>query len=430
MHSPDNTDSCVPLRRPHRRASAFARLAGANLAAQSAEQLSLAAVPLVAVLLLDAGPGTIGLLATVQTLPFLLLSMPLGVLADRVSKRRLMVAAEALRALALLGLLLAVLSGGLSVTWLGVLGFIGAIGTVGFSVAAPALLPALVARDALAHCNGRLELARSAAFAAGPAVAGALVAWGGATSAFVLATVLSATAVALLLRIAEPAPDPAAQVHARHPLTEVREGAALIWQHPMLRPVLLTAVVWNIAWFVLQAAYVTYAVHGLGLDARGVGLTLAAYGAGMVVGALLASRITTALPFGRAVQLGPAVSVLAAGLMAATLAVPSGALAALAFFLFGAGPIVWTITSTTLRQSVTPHGKLGCVSALFLTVNAGARPVGAALGALVGARWGAPACFWLALAGFALQAVVVFASPLRGLARLPATPDLQPGTPL
>lgn len=420
MHSPAH------LRGP----SAFARLAGANLAAQSAEQLSLAAVPLVAVLLLDAGPGTIGLLATVQTLPFLLLSMPLGVLADRVSQRRLMVAAEALRALALLGLLVAVLSGGLSVTCLAVLGFIGAIGTVGFSVAAPALVPALVPRDALAHCNGRLELARSAAFTAGPAVAGALVAWGGAPSAFVLATVLSAAAVGLLLRIAEPVPDRPAQVQPRHPLNDVREGAALIWRHPMLRPVLLTAVIWNIAWFVLQAAYVAYAVHGLGLDARGVGLTLAANGAGMVVGALLASRITAALPFGRAVQLGPGVSVLAAALMVATLAVPSGALAALAFFLFGAGPIVWTITSTTLRQSVTPRGKLGCVSALFLTVNAGARPVGAALGALVGARWGASACFWLALAGFALQAMVVFGSPLRGLARLPATPDAQPGTPL
>ena len=62
----------------------FRLLAGANLAAQSAEQLSLAAVPLVAVLALGAGPGEIGLLAAVQTLPFLLLSIPLGLLADRV----------------------------------------------------------------------------------------------------------------------------------------------------------------------------------------------------------------------------------------------------------------------------------------------------------------------------------------------------------
>lgn len=156
----------------------FTALAGSNLAAQSAEQLSLAAVPLVAVLALGAGPGEIGTLAAVQTLPFLLLSIPLGLLADRLSRRRLMIGAEALRALSLLGLLAMVVSGQLSLVWLAVLGFLGAVGTVGFSVAAPALVPALVPPALLGRANGRLELARSAAFAGGPALAGfVLQAW-------------------------------------------------------------------------------------------------------------------------------------------------------------------------------------------------------------------------------------------------------------
>jgi hypothetical protein len=138
------------------------------------------------------------------------------------------------------------------------------------------------------------------------------------------------------------------------------------------------------------------------------------------VGALLASRVVAAMPFGRAIQLGPAVSVLAAATMVATLALPSGWLAGASFFLFGAGPIIWTITSTTLRQSVTPGAMLGRVSSVFLTVNAGSRPVGAALGAVVGAQWGEPACLWLALAGFVLQAWIILASSLTGLRRLPA----------
>ncbi|WP_431131336.1 hypothetical protein [Variovorax paradoxus] len=227
----------------------FLYLAWSNLAAQSAEQLSLAAVPLVAVLVLGAGPGEIGFLAAIQTLPFLLLSMPLGLLADRMSRRRLMACSEGLR-------------------------------------------------------NGRLELARSAAFTAGPALAGALVAWAGASMAFVLAA-------------------------------------------------------------------------------------------------------------------GPAVAVFAAAAMAATLIVPGASLAALSFFLFGAGPMVWTITSTTLRQSVTASTMLGRVSAVFLTINAGARPIGAALGGAVGAAWGEPACLLLALAGFVLQAGIIFASRVAGLHRLP-----------
>ncbi|MBB1603031.1 MFS transporter [Variovorax sp. UMC13] len=395
----------------------FAALTGANLAAQSAEQLSLAAAPLVAVLMLGAGPGEIGLLAALQTLPFLILSLPLGWMADRLPRRRLMVAGEVLRALSLLALLAAVLRDRLSVEGLALLGFLGAVGTVAFSVAAPALVPALVPRDALARANGRLELARSAAFAGGPALGGALVAWAGAPAAFVLAAVLSLAAVALLLRLVEPA-RPARP--PRHPLREVQDGASFVWRDPLLRPMLLTGAAWNIAWFVLQAAYVPYAVRVLGLGAGAVGVTLGAFGAGMVVGALLAPRVVAALPFGRAIQLGPLVSVLAAAAMVATLFVPSGVLAASAFFLFGAGPIVWTITSTTLRQSLTPAAMLGRVGALFLTVNTGARPVGAALGGLVGAGWGEAACLWLALAGFGVQALLILGSPVGGLRRLPA----------
>lgn len=396
---------------------ALNRLVASNLAAQSAEQLSLAAVPIVAVLALGAGPGEIGTLATAQTLPFLLLSIPFGLQADRHSRRRLMVGCESLRALSLLGLLAALLLDALSLPLLAILGFVGAVGTVGYSVAAPALLPALVPAEGLARANARLELARSAAFAGGPALAGALVSWAGGSLAFALAAMLSGAAVLLLWGLPEPARAPA---RPRHPLLELADGARLVWQHDLLRPILLTAVAWNIAWFVLQAAYVPYAMRVLGLDAAGVGLTLAAYGAGMVAGALLAPRIVAALTFGHAILLGPLVSVAAMATMVGTLLWPGAVLAGLAFFLFGAGPIIWTITSTTLRQTVTPVGLLGRVSALFLTVNMGARPLGAALGGLVGAQWGEAACLWLALAGFVLQAVVIAGSAVRKLQRLPA----------
>lgn len=394
----------------------LAALTGANLMAQLAEQLSLAAVPMIAVLLLGAGPGEIGLLAAVQTLPFLLLSLPMGWMVDRMPRRRLMVAAEALRAASLVALLAAVLMGFLSIGCLAVMGFVGAVGTVAFSVASPALVPALVPRAALAQANGRLELARSAAFVAGPALGGALVSWAGASATFVLAAVMSLAAIALLWRLGEP---PLASRAARHPLREVQDGAIFVWRDPMLRAILLTAAVWNIAWFVLQAAYVPYAMRVLGLGADVVGATLGAFGAGMVVGALLAPRIVQAMPFGRAVQVGPVVSVLAAAVMASTLVMPSAWVAGLSFFLFGAGPIVWAITSTTLRQSLTPAAMLGRVGALFLTVNAGARPVGAALGGMVGARWGETACLWLALGGFALQALLIMRSQLGALQRLP-----------
>ena len=139
----------------------FRRLAWSNLAAQSAEQVGLAAAPIVAVLAFGAREGAVGLLQTAQTLPFLLFSIPAGVLVDRMARSRLMAGAEALRAVSLLAILGLMVVGVLNLPLLAALGFIGACGTVVYSVAAPALVPSLVASDALPVANGRIELARA-----------------------------------------------------------------------------------------------------------------------------------------------------------------------------------------------------------------------------------------------------------------------------
>lgn len=396
--------------------ASFRRLAWSNLLAQSAEQLSLAAVPIVAVLLLQAGPGEIGLLASIQSLPFLLLAMPLGLLADRTSRTRLMALAESLRAIALLLLLALIVTGHVSIAALAIIGFVAAVGTVAFSVAAPSLVPALVKVEGLAQANGRLELARSAAFAAGPALAGALIAWTGASAAFVLSGMLSVSAVLCLRGIREPA---RASMPERHPLLELQDGAKWVWQSDLLRPIVFCSIAWNISWFMLQAAYVPYAIHDLGLDASGVGVTLACYGVGMIVGALLAPRVVRALPFGQAILLGPYFSVLAASTMAMTLFWPHGWLAALSYFLFGAGPIIWTITSTTLRQTVTPRAMIGRVTSINIVVSTGARPLGAALGGVVGVNFPVSVSLWCVVLGFGLQAIIISASKVRTLKRLP-----------
>src|SRR5712691_7703900 len=106
--------------------SAFTRLAWSNLAAQSAEQIALAAAPMVAVLALGAGEGATGVLQTAQTLPFLLMSPPAGVLADRMSRARLMAGAEVLRVVSLLAVLALVVFGVLNLPLLAMLGFVGA----------------------------------------------------------------------------------------------------------------------------------------------------------------------------------------------------------------------------------------------------------------------------------------------------------------
>jgi predicted MFS family arabinose efflux permease len=403
---------------PPRLPASFLRLAWSNLAAQCSEQMALAAGTIVAVLLFNADGAQTGLLQTAQTLPFLLLSLPAGVLADRVSRRWLMVAAEAARAVSLALILVLLASGKLNLALLAALGFLGATGTVAYSVAAPAMVPILAPRELLTRANRWLELARSAAFAAGPAIGGALVAWSGAPMAYVVATVLSLLAVFTLARL--PDGKPATNGPRRAPLHDLVEGARFVIRHPLLRPLLIVAIVFNTAWFVLQAVYAPYAIRHLGLDASGVGVTLGAYGAGMVAGALGAPALGRVLTFGTMIVVGPFSACLASLLMAATIVAPSGLLAGLSFFLFGAGPVIWVITTTTLRQTVTPNAMLGRVSAIIVTATYGARPLGAAIGAAVSAGLGVEACLIISAIGFFVQfaAIVISAPP-----RLKALPE-------
>ena len=398
---------------------AFNRLAWSNLAAQSAEQIALAAAPIVAVLLLGVGEGETGALQTALTLPFLLFAIPAGLAADRISRRWLMAGAEALRTIALLAILSLIALGHLTMPWLMLLGFVSVCGTVAYSVAAPALVPALVPAEALATANARVELARTIAFAAGPALGGLLVGVMGAAPAFGVAAALSLIAVGLLAGLAEP---PRRPVVRRHPLQEIREGAAFVFNHALLRPVFITQLIFNTASFTILAVFVPYAVRHLHLSATGVGLTIGMYGVGMIVGALLATRILRRLPFGVVVALGPISGFIAAVILALTVHVPVAALAGLGFFFLGVGPILWVISTTTLRQSVTPARLLGRVSAINI-MSSGARPVGSAIGAVVGAMWGAEACLYIAVVGFAAQALVILTSPAVGLARQPEMLD-------
>jgi predicted MFS family arabinose efflux permease len=191
-----------------------------------------------------------------------------------------------------------------------------------------------------------------------------------------------------------------------------------VLHHPLLRPVFITQFIFNTASFLLLAVFVPYAVRHLGLSATGVGTWLAMYGVGMVVGALSATRVMQKLPFGTVIGLGPVTGFVAAAVMALTIFVPSPLLAGLSFFLLGVGPILWVISTTTLRQSVTPPSLLGRVSAINI-MSYGARPVGSALGAIVGGLYSAEACLYLAVAIFGAQALVILMSPAVGLAHQP-----------
>lgn len=402
---------------PDRDADAIVRrLSCSNLAAQFSEQMAIAAIPIVAVVALQATAQQAASLQAVNTLPFLLLSIPAGLLADRLPRGRLMIATELARTAALLALVALFRLQALSLGSLAALGFAVATGTVAYSVSAPALVAALVARDGLLAANRRLELARSVAYTAGPALGGILAGWAAGLPAFLLACLLSLASAALLARLPGEAPRaPSGRSLPR----DLAEGVRFVAGNVHLRPIAATAFVFNTSWYLLLSVFAYDAVNRLAFDAAEVGAALGTYGFGMIAGALLHPRIAQRMTFGRQILMGPACAFAAALLMAATLAAPAKPPVFAAFFLFGFGPIVWTISTTSLRQVVTPAGMVARVSAFIMTATFGARPLGAALGAWLSGAFGAQGCLLGAAIGFGAQLGIIGMSASARLKTVP-----------
>lgn len=386
-------------------------LSNSNLAAQFSEQMAIAAIPILAVVALGVSAELSATLQAINTLPFLLLSIPAGLLADRYRRKQLMVGIELVRAAALFLLFALLHTQVLGLYGLAALGFAIATGTVVYSVAAPALVAALVGKDDLLTANRRLEIARSIAFTAGPSVGGILAGWASGTFAFLAAFALSMASVWYLTRLPE---EKRQAPSGRHLLRELSEGIRFIAHNRYLRPIVATAFVFNTSWYLLLAIFAYYAINHLQFSASAVGAALGVYGFGMVAGAFLYPAISRRLGFGRQIMLGPICASVAALLVASTLLAPHRAIVFAAFFLFGFGPIVWTISTTSLRQIVTPGELIARVSSVIMTASFGARPLGAVLGAWLSATFGVTSCLIGVAIGFAIQlGIIALSAPSR-----------------
>ena len=386
-------------------------LVRANFFAQLADQLTLTAIPLIAVLYLQLGAGGVGLLNAFQTLPYFILAIPLGVLVDRMSKKRVMFATELIRVFALLAVVLLIYLDRVSLWSLAALGFLAALGSVGFNAALPAYVPTLVEKSRLTFYNGRLELVRSLSVMLGPALAGALAAWFGASNAFVIGVILTALTLSFVLKISQNGKVDNPDVD-KNPMRDIVDGAAFIMQNVQLSTIMLVAFVWNCGWFALQAAFMPLAINTWGLSTQVIGYALGCMGIGLMVGSFFSQRIIKFLGFGPSLAFGPVMSFIAALLILANVRYETAMLPAMAFFLFGFGPVIWIITSNTLRQHITPAHMIGCVSAMYMTTNWGARPFGALLGAGIGAYYGEVMCLVACVVLYAIQMMLVFMTGL------------------
>ena len=379
----------------------FGRLWGAAASSNLADGILLLAAPLLAVQL-TRSPTLVAGVTVAFTLPQIVVALPVGVLADRMRRRRVIVAANLVRLVAAGGLALAAGASGLSlvVLYLGVLA-LGAA-EVAADTTTHAAIPEVVARDRLAAANSRMQgTQRLLNDFVGAPLAGPLVA-AGAVWVLGLPAVLFAVAAALATTVPGPVPEPTGTTVR----SDLVEGLAHLWRDRLLRDLCVGAAVINAASASFSAVFVLYAVAPgpMGLPETAFGLLIAGNAVGALVGAVVAERVDRHLGLARLVRVGLVVIAVAFAVPVATSAV---APVALAFAVTGTAAMCLNVGVGSLRQLLVPRALLGRVTSAVRMVAMGAMPLGALLGGVIGEVFGLRVVFAIAAAGVVVAMLVL-----------------------
>ncbi len=343
------------------------------------------------ILELTGSAAQMGLAFAVGFTPYLLLSLPAGVWADRYNRKQLMLIADAVRMLLVLSIPLG--------HWLGVLGMwqlyivqagMSACAAV-FDTAYVACLPNVVKKEQLATANSILQTGSSASQILGPPLAGLMVGFMGAADTIVLngLSYLISIASLLLIQKAFSAADREPRQKANM-FAEIGEGLRFVWNHQLIRSIGLFTMAGNLGASAAEAVLLYHLERNLHLQPAVAGAVMVGFSAGTIAGSLIAAFIGRRLPMGKVLNLslgGMGLSALIMGLA------PEAWIIGAANFGAGLFAVVWNVQSMTLRQSVIPDHLLGRAASALRMIAWGSMPLGSAAGGTMGQLFGAPAVF-------------------------------------
>jgi hypothetical protein len=381
------------------------------------------ALPILAVLGLNASAGQVGLIAAAQWVPFLILSLPLGVVVDRVAAKPLVVSAAATRAVLAATIAAAAATGLASVPMLVVMALLVGACTVVYEVTYQSYVPDLVDRLDLEKANARLQSTLATAQIGAPGVAGALVRWLGAAAVIGIESALHAVSAAVLATLPRPSTAPPADSDPARPgftfWRQLSDGLAVLAHDRYLVALAGYSAISNLFEQWVSVLVTVYALRELGVGAAGLGLALTIGAAGALLGAASATWVERRIGVGRTLVAFTAVDCLAlasVSLLDPRLG-PEYAIAGLSalWFLNGLGASATTVIALTMRQLRTPAGYLGRVNAGIRWVSYGSVAIGAALGGLAGTLFGVRIGLAVGGVGYLLTLAWVAASPLRSV---------------
>ncbi len=382
-------------------------------------QVTLLALPLTAALLLNASPTQMGLLTAIESLPFVLFSLPTGVWLDRVRKLPVYVVGELTIGVAVASVPLAWWAGALTMTWLYAVGFlIGCVYTSAGS-AAQIVLTQVVPRERLVEAHARNALANSGAEVAGPGLAGLLMKLVGPPIAL-LVDALMLLASALILRgihVHEPTPARGGESF----WASLKVGLAFVRGNPLLVALALVAGGWQMCQYAAQGVIILHGTRGLGLSEQSIGLCYAGLGLGTISASMVGHRVSQHFGPGPSMVIGIAVCGL--GWLLPSLW-SSGAAGVAAFaamlVLTGLGGVLMYINFLAMRQAVTPAPLLGRMTTTMRWLILLPAAPGALAGGWIAEHVGLSQALGAAGISGLLLAALAWRSALQQVQRLPS----------
>lgn len=376
-------------------------------------------MPLAAVIILDASAYEMGVLFSLEMLPFLIFGLLAGVLADRKRRRTIMIFCDFGRAAVLAIVPISWYFDALSLPILYVVAFVAGIFTAFFDIAYQAYLPVLVKRSELLDANSKLETSRASSQIAGPSIAGLVVSAIGAPLAITGNSLSFLGSAAFLLRVKKRELVQRAE-SCKSVLGEIKEGIDIVLSSRMLKGIAGCTGTGNLFWGISFAILILFMESNLALSPTWIGAVFAVGALGAVTGAVSSSRIVSAIGLGRTIILSAFLGGVPTMLM--VLAYPSNALLVLMpiWFAMGFTGVVYNVNQVSLRQAITPDQLQGKMNATMRFIVWGVYPIGGFIGGLLGEAVGLRTTILIAGIGTLASVLWVVLSPVAQVKVLPS----------
>ena len=399
----------------------FLKLWSAETISQFGSQVTGLALPLVAVLVIDASAFEVSALFVIEFLPFILFAIPAGVWVDRLKRKPILVISDIGRAVLLGSIPIAYVFDVLTLGHLYVVGFLVGICTVFFDVSYQSYLPSLVARDRLVEGNSKLEISRSAAQLGGPGLAGALVGIIGAPVAVLLDAISFLFSATFLFAIRKPEVLPEREEGAPRPsmFKEAKEGLSYVLGNRYLRAISICTGTSNFFWSMGGAILIVYAVRELDMSPALIGIVFSLANVGPLLAALTTNKV-----FER-IGVGPTILYTSIGFSMGAFFYPLAPQDFPAPFFIAGGiiagyaSVAYNITQVSFRQAICPERMQGRMNSVIRFMVWGTMPIGALLGGALGTWIGLRPAIWVAAIGASFTFLPILLSPVRSIEKMP-----------